>query len=246
VVITAQGGVETHCKGLLLHASVCKLGSLTPLDTGGPATVTQPRKCTAWAVVSEAARATLPDKLLKLHHTMTQRDEITAAARDPEVPFQAEALQNPEHVTNGPPNNKPPLLYPPARLQKLLKLPCKKESAPKHEEPPDQNTDSKDQERLRPPMVETRPPVSLSDSMLHMALTGTEAHLPPQAARDASLQMAVCVRLDRMTMTYCTAVRGWPNAPWKTASIAIKRNKRTRQSTDHTTTSSEPSLSPYC
>jgi hypothetical protein len=79
VVITAQGGAETHCKGLLQHPSIFKIGSLNPLNNGGPTSATQPRKCTVWAVVSGTARNALPDQMARLHHDTARRNSCGCA-----------------------------------------------------------------------------------------------------------------------------------------------------------------------
>jgi hypothetical protein len=140
VVITAQGGAETHCKGLLQHPSIVKIGSPNPLNNGGPTSATQPRKCTVWAVVSGTARNALPDQMARLYYTTTQRDKIAAAAQDPEIPFRIEARQHLTHATAEPPTTKPPLLNPPTRLQKLFKQSRSAESQSRHMQPPDHDT----------------------------------------------------------------------------------------------------------
>jgi hypothetical protein len=173
VVITAQGGAETHCKGLLQHPSIVKIGSLNPLNNGGPTSATQPRKCTVWAVVSGTARNALPDQMARLYYTTTQRDEIAAAAQDPEIHFRIEARQHLAHATAEPPTTKPPLLNPPTRVQKLFKQSRSAESQSRHMQPPDHDTKPLEQQGLSPPPFEPRPPVQLSDTMLRMDLAGT-------------------------------------------------------------------------
>jgi hypothetical protein len=199
-VITAQGGSETHCKGLLQHPSIVKIGSLNPLNNGGPTSATQPRKRTVWAVVSGTARNALPDQMARLYYTTTQRDKIAAAAQDPEIPFRIEARQHLTHATAEPPTTKPPLLNPPTRLQKLFKQSCSAESQSRHMQPPDHDTKPLERQGLSPPPFEPRPPVQLSDTTLHMALAGTGPFTTTGCAR-CFLQTAAYARLGRTTTT---------------------------------------------